>query len=262
MVGIKAGLNGEGSCPVLFELRPYRDYGLRGRRGRACSWRYGRCETRTGDRSGGDRQGGVFQARSIGGHRDARGARELRRDHCRRPDAVRPHALQWGASGSRRAALWMGGALHGKVGAAFTSSATQHGGNETTLFSIIANLMHFGMVIVGLPYSHAGQMSLDEIVRHNRPCIVPRSPHDGERSRPRRKPAGGCGSAVHESYWTSRRRLPLLSRKLRANLGDEIALETGAVEFDLARVTLPLPAGDRGRSIGRTGAPCQTAGVV
>ena len=61
-------------------------------------------------------------------------------------------------------ALWMSGALHGKVGAAFTSSATQHGGNETTLFSIIANLMHFGMVIVGLPYSHAGQMSLDEIV--------------------------------------------------------------------------------------------------
>ena len=51
-----------------------------------------------------------------------------------------------------------------KVGGAFTSSATQHGGNETTLFSIIANLLHFGMVIVGLPYSHAGQMSLDEIV--------------------------------------------------------------------------------------------------
>src|SRR5271155_1410166 len=49
--------------------------------------------------------------------------------------------------------LWMSGALHGKVGGAFTSSATQHGGNETTLFSIIANLMHFGMVIVGLPYS-------------------------------------------------------------------------------------------------------------
>ena len=61
-------------------------------------------------------------------------------------------------------ALWMSGALVGKTGGAFTSSATQHGGNETTLFSIIANLMHFGMVIVGLPYSHAGQMSLDEIV--------------------------------------------------------------------------------------------------
>ena len=59
--------------------------------------------------------------------------------------------------------LWLSGALHGKVGGAFTSSAAQHGGNETTLFSIIANLMHFGMVIVGLPYSHAGQMTLDEI---------------------------------------------------------------------------------------------------
>lgn len=60
--------------------------------------------------------------------------------------------------------LWASGALHGKVGGAFTSSATQHGGNETTLLSIIANLMHFGMVIVGLPYSHAGRMTLDEIV--------------------------------------------------------------------------------------------------
>jgi NAD(P)H dehydrogenase (quinone) len=61
-------------------------------------------------------------------------------------------------------ALWLSGALLGKVGGAFTSSATQHGGNETTLFSIIANLMHFGMVIVGLPYSHAGQGTLEEIV--------------------------------------------------------------------------------------------------
>jgi NAD(P)H dehydrogenase (quinone) len=60
--------------------------------------------------------------------------------------------------------LWMSGALHGKVGGAFSSSATQHGGNEATLFSIIANLMHFGMVIVGLPYSHAGMMTLDEVV--------------------------------------------------------------------------------------------------
>jgi NAD(P)H dehydrogenase (quinone) len=60
--------------------------------------------------------------------------------------------------------LWMRGALNGKVGAAFTSSATQHGGQEVTLFSIITNLLHFGMTIVGLPYSHAGQMSVDEIV--------------------------------------------------------------------------------------------------
>ncbi|MET3383499.1 MULTISPECIES: NAD(P)H:quinone oxidoreductase [Variovorax] len=60
--------------------------------------------------------------------------------------------------------LWARGALNGKVGAAFSSSATQHGGQETTLFSIITNLLHFGMTIVGLPYSHQGQMSVDEIV--------------------------------------------------------------------------------------------------
>ncbi len=60
--------------------------------------------------------------------------------------------------------LWLRGALNGKVGGAFTSTATQHGGQETTLFSIITNLLHFGMTIVGLPYSHAGQMTLDEIV--------------------------------------------------------------------------------------------------
>jgi NAD(P)H dehydrogenase (quinone) len=60
--------------------------------------------------------------------------------------------------------LWMSGALVGKVGGAFTSTASQHGGNENTLFSIITNLLHFGMVIVGLPYSFKGQMALDQIV--------------------------------------------------------------------------------------------------
>src|SRR6201989_623128 len=60
--------------------------------------------------------------------------------------------------------LWMRGALNGKIGAAFTSTATQHGGQEMTLFSIIANLLHFGMTVVGLPYSHQGQMSMEEIV--------------------------------------------------------------------------------------------------
>lgn len=60
--------------------------------------------------------------------------------------------------------LWARGALNGKVGAAFTSTATQHGGQEATLFSIITNLLHFGMTIVGLPYSHQGQMSVDEVV--------------------------------------------------------------------------------------------------
>lgn len=59
--------------------------------------------------------------------------------------------------------LWMRGALNGKAGGAFISTGSQHGGQETTLFSIITNLLHFGMIIVGLPYSFQGQMRLDEI---------------------------------------------------------------------------------------------------
>jgi NAD(P)H dehydrogenase (quinone) len=59
--------------------------------------------------------------------------------------------------------LWAKGALNGKVGGAFSSTGTQHGGQETTLFSIITNLLHLGMTIVGLPYSFQGQMKLDEI---------------------------------------------------------------------------------------------------
>jgi NAD(P)H dehydrogenase (quinone) len=60
-------------------------------------------------------------------------------------------------------ALWAKGALNGKVGGAFTSTATQHGGQETTLFSIITNLLHFGMVVVGLNYGFVGQTRLDEV---------------------------------------------------------------------------------------------------
>ena len=59
--------------------------------------------------------------------------------------------------------LWARGALNGKVGAAFASTASQHGGQETTLFSLITNLLHFGMTIVGLPCSFQGQMTMGEI---------------------------------------------------------------------------------------------------
>jgi NAD(P)H dehydrogenase (quinone) len=59
--------------------------------------------------------------------------------------------------------LWAKGALNGKVGSAFTSTASQHGGQEMNLFSTITNLLHFGMVVVGLPYSFAGLTVLDEI---------------------------------------------------------------------------------------------------
>lgn len=59
--------------------------------------------------------------------------------------------------------LWVKGALVGKVGSVFSSTATQHGGQETTILSMITNLIHHGLVIVGLPYSFAGQMRMDEI---------------------------------------------------------------------------------------------------
>ena len=59
--------------------------------------------------------------------------------------------------------LWMKGGLIGKVGSVFTSTATQHGGQETTLTSFHTTLLHHGMVIVGVPYSEARQMTLVEI---------------------------------------------------------------------------------------------------
>ena len=59
--------------------------------------------------------------------------------------------------------LWAGGKLIGKVGSVFTSSATQHGGQESTILNFHTTLLHHGMVVVGLPYSFAAQMTLDEI---------------------------------------------------------------------------------------------------
>ena len=59
--------------------------------------------------------------------------------------------------------LWASGALNGKVGAAFVSTGSQHGGQETPLFSINTNLLHFGMTIVGLPYSFQAQMGHDTV---------------------------------------------------------------------------------------------------
>jgi len=59
--------------------------------------------------------------------------------------------------------LWAKGALIGKVGSVFTSTATQHGGQESTILSFHTTLLHHGMVIVGLPYSFQGQTRIDEI---------------------------------------------------------------------------------------------------
>jgi NAD(P)H dehydrogenase (quinone) len=59
--------------------------------------------------------------------------------------------------------LWASGTLVGKVGSVFTSSNTQHGGQEATILSFHLTLLHHGMIIVGLPYTFQGQMRIDEI---------------------------------------------------------------------------------------------------
>ena len=72
-------------------------------------------------------------------------------------------ASQMAAFWDRTGPLWATGALVGKVGGSFTSTATQHGGQETTHFTILSNLLHHGMRIVGLPYAYPGQSGVDEI---------------------------------------------------------------------------------------------------
>lgn len=70
---------------------------------------------------------------------------------------------QMAAFWDRTGGLWAKGALVGKVGAVFTSTASQHGGQETTLYSLMTNLIHHGMLISGLPYSFQGQLELNEV---------------------------------------------------------------------------------------------------
>jgi NAD(P)H dehydrogenase (quinone) len=59
--------------------------------------------------------------------------------------------------------LWANGSLVGKIGSVFTSSATQHGGQESTILSFHTTLLHLGFIVVGLPYAFQGQMRIDEI---------------------------------------------------------------------------------------------------
>lgn len=58
---------------------------------------------------------------------------------------------------------WFSGKLVGKIGSAFTSSATQHGGQESTILGFITTFLHQGMVVVGLPYAFQGQMGTEEV---------------------------------------------------------------------------------------------------
>ena len=73
-------------------------------------------------------------------------------------------ASQMAAFWDTAGCLWASGALLGKGGGAFTSTASQHGGQEQTVFSVISNLLHFGLTIVVLDYGHQGQMGVDEVV--------------------------------------------------------------------------------------------------
>ena len=59
--------------------------------------------------------------------------------------------------------LWRDGTLVGKVGSAFTSSGSQHGGQEAALLSVHTTMLHMGMIVVGLPYTFHGQLRIDEI---------------------------------------------------------------------------------------------------
>jgi NAD(P)H dehydrogenase (quinone) len=59
--------------------------------------------------------------------------------------------------------LWLKGALIGKVGSVFASTATQHGGQETTITSFHTTLLHHGMIVVGVPYSQQGLLNMKEI---------------------------------------------------------------------------------------------------
>ena len=71
---------------------------------------------------------------------------------------------QMAAFWDRTGGLWAKGALVGKVGASFTATASQHGGQETTHFSILTNLLHHGLTVVGLDYGFQGQLSNDEVI--------------------------------------------------------------------------------------------------
>lgn len=87
--------------------------------------------------------------------------------------------------------LWFNGKLVGKVGSVFTSSATQHGGQESTILGFIPTLLHHGMVVAGLPYAFQGQMGVDEVkgarltaLRRSLTATVPASPPRSSSTRP------------------------------------------------------------------------------
>ncbi len=93
--------------------------------------------------------------------------------------------------------LWMKGSLVGKVGSVFTSSATQHGGQESTILSFHITLLHQGMVVVGLPYAFQGQMRNDEIIGGSPYGASTIAGTQGERSPSENDLAAACYQGKH-----------------------------------------------------------------
>ena len=93
--------------------------------------------------------------------------------------------------------LWMKGALVGKVGSVFVSSATQHGGQESTILGFHTTLLHQGMIVVGLPYSFAGQMGIGEITGCSPYGASTITGGQGERMPSENELAGACFQGTH-----------------------------------------------------------------
>jgi NAD(P)H dehydrogenase (quinone) len=93
--------------------------------------------------------------------------------------------------------LWFQDKLVGKVGGAFTSSATQHGGQESTLLSFHTTLLHLGMVVVGLPYTFKGQMGVDQVVGGSPYGATTIAGGDGSRRPSEAELAGGRFQGEH-----------------------------------------------------------------
>ena len=93
--------------------------------------------------------------------------------------------------------LWADGKLIGKVGGAFTSTASQHGGMETTIFSVLTSLMHHGLITVGLPYSYAGLVKMDEVTGGTPYGATTLAGPDGSRKPSENELAGGRFQGRH-----------------------------------------------------------------
>jgi NAD(P)H dehydrogenase (quinone) len=93
--------------------------------------------------------------------------------------------------------LWLKGSLVGKVGSVFTSSATQHGGQESTILSFHITLLHQGMVVVGLPYAFAGQMDNSQITGGSPYGASTIAGTDGSRSPSENELAGARFQGAH-----------------------------------------------------------------